>query len=119
MRTELAIPRVSDIMSRDVLTVAHNMRLDEVAMLLVGKSISGVPVTDDNGDVIGVLSLTDLAVVTAGAQAEVRPTARRPDFYRDLWNEEELQDGFTIEDRAPSLRASDIMTPVVYVIPEN
>lgn len=52
--------RVEDVMSRDVVTVSPETPLKRVAELLVSRRISGVPVVDAYGQVIGVVSESDI-----------------------------------------------------------
>jgi CBS domain-containing protein len=52
--------KVEDVMSRDVATVTPGTSLKHVAQILVERDISGVPVVDANGQVMGVVSETDL-----------------------------------------------------------
>jgi CBS domain-containing protein len=58
--------KVRDVMSRDVITVTPAMTLKEAAGLLVQHRISGVPVVDEDGDVVGVLSEADVLVKEGG-----------------------------------------------------
>jgi len=51
---------VGDLMHRDPIVVRANATLDEVAELLDSHHISGVPVVDASGSLVGVLSQTDL-----------------------------------------------------------
>jgi len=60
--------KVSDLMSLDVLTVTPETPLREAAGLLARKGISGLPVVDATGAVVGVLSEADI-VVKAGSEA--------------------------------------------------
>lgn len=52
--------RVSDIMTRNVITVRPATPIQEAARTLVAHGISGVPVVDDGGRVVGLLSEGDL-----------------------------------------------------------
>jgi CBS domain-containing protein len=52
--------RVADVMQRDVVTVLPGASLKEAAELLVENRISGLPVVDAEGRVLGVFSETDL-----------------------------------------------------------
>jgi CBS domain-containing protein len=52
--------KVADVMTRDVITVTPETSLRDLAEILSGKNINGVPVIDDEGDVIGVVSESDL-----------------------------------------------------------
>jgi|tagenome__1003787_1003787.scaffolds.fasta_scaffold20501974_1 CBS domain-containing protein len=51
--------KVSDVMTRDVITVPRSASLKEAASVLVQRDISGVPVVD-GGKVVGVFSERDL-----------------------------------------------------------
>jgi CBS domain-containing protein len=54
------VMRVEKIMTRDVVTVAAGTPLKEVAALLAANHISGVPVADPDGTVLGVVSEADI-----------------------------------------------------------
>lgn len=56
----MKIWKVRDVMTRSVVTARPDMSYREVADLLVNRMISAVPVVDDQGHVIGVLSEADL-----------------------------------------------------------
>lgn len=51
---------VADIMTRNVLTVASDAHLEDAAWGLTLKGFSGAPVKDEHGNVIGVLSKSDI-----------------------------------------------------------
>ena len=51
---------VGDLMHRDPIVVRANATLDEAAEMLDENHISGVPVVDASGSLVGVLSQTDL-----------------------------------------------------------
>ncbi len=52
--------KVEELMSRDVVTVTPEASLKEVAQLLVEHGISGLPVCDAQGRVVGVISEGDI-----------------------------------------------------------
>ena len=52
--------RVENVMTADVATVTPSTSLKDVATLLVERDISGVPVVDDAGELLGVVSERDL-----------------------------------------------------------
>ena len=54
--------RVKDVMTRDVVTVEPLTPLKEVARLMVERRISGVPVVEVDGTVVGVVSEGDILV---------------------------------------------------------
>jgi CBS domain-containing protein len=49
-----------DIMTRRVYTISPGASVQEVAQLLSRKSISGVPVVDEGGKIIGIISEADI-----------------------------------------------------------
>ena len=54
------MPKVADVMTRDVITVTPETLLRELATILSEKHINGVPVVDDEGNVLGVVCESDL-----------------------------------------------------------
>ena len=58
---------VGDIMQSDVITVAPEASVRELARLLEDSHISGVPVCDARGYVVGVVSASDLVRLAAEA----------------------------------------------------
>ena len=54
------MPKVADVMTRDVITVTPETTLRELASILSEKHINGVPVVDDEGNVLGVVCESDL-----------------------------------------------------------
>jgi CBS domain-containing protein len=52
--------KVSDVMTRDVVTATPRTPLKEVARQLVARRVSGLPVIDADGSVLGVVSEADI-----------------------------------------------------------
>lgn len=52
--------KVREIMSRNPITVPYNFTIEEAAQILLEAKISGMPVVDKQGDVIGTITQTDL-----------------------------------------------------------
>jgi CBS domain-containing protein len=52
--------KASDVMTTDVITVKSDQTMQEVAELLLVRRISGVPVVDDSGKLVGIISEGDL-----------------------------------------------------------
>jgi CBS domain-containing protein len=68
---------VRDVMTQSVVSVHRSTPLKEVAHLLIDNGISGVPVIDVDGTVLGVVSEADLLVKEQGAESiRHRPLAR-------------------------------------------
>jgi CBS-domain-containing membrane protein len=60
MRPDRVPTTVGDLMTLDVVAVRANASLDEAATLLDRHHVSGLPVVDGSGSLVGVLSQTDL-----------------------------------------------------------
>lgn len=115
--------RVREIMSRDVVMVRDDMTLQEVATFLTENQISGAPVEDTEGRVVGVVSLSDVARATSEQpRLSERPLAERapaPDYYLRGWERKlavEEFESFQVEE--PGLLVSEIMTPRVHSVDE-
>lgn len=52
--------KAKDIMTKEVITVKPETTLEELARLLMKQQISGAPVVDDNGKIIGIVTENDL-----------------------------------------------------------
>jgi CBS domain-containing protein len=59
--------RIEDVMTRDVVSVTPETPLKDVAAVLVERGISGLPVCEADGSVVGVLSEADLLVKQGGS----------------------------------------------------
>ena len=53
---------VRDIMVKEVITVKKDASVEELSELLVKNKISGVPVVDDNGKLVGIATEGDLII---------------------------------------------------------
>ncbi len=53
--------RISDFMNSDVVCARPGMTVAELRDLLASRGISGAPVVDESGKILGVVSLSDLA----------------------------------------------------------
>ena len=106
---------VKDLMNADIMTVADEMTTDELARYLIEREISGAPVVDSQGHLIGVVSMTDIGRNLA-EPSDVEFT-RRAGFYRDIAADFVREDSGEryVEERAVTVR--DVMTPVVHQVP--
>jgi len=105
---------VKDLMSPDVMTVADDMTTDALAQFLIEREISGAPVVDSQGHLIGVVSMTDIGRnIAEPSDVEL---SRRSGFYRDIDADLTLEDlgQRHVEDRAVTVR--DVMTPVIHQV---
>lgn len=103
-----------DVMNPNVITVREDLSVQELAQFLTEHGISGAPVEDRDGRIIGVVSLTDIAENTSeGTGVE----AAQSDFYIRSWEypvEGEELSGLHIEDAG--VPVSEIMTPTVFTV---
>ena len=53
-----------DIMTRDIISVTEESTVKELARILTSNHISGVPVINDNGKLVGVVTQSDLIFQT-------------------------------------------------------
>lgn len=53
------VPLVADYMARDLITLSPEMEINHAMNILLEKRISGAPVVDENGWLVGVLSKKD------------------------------------------------------------
>ena len=106
---------VEDLMNPDIMTVADDMTTDELARYLTEREISGAPVVDSQGHLIGVVSMTDIGR-TVAESSDVK-SSRSSDFYRDIAADLTLEDlgQRYVEERAVTVR--DVMTPVIHQVP--
>ena len=58
--------KVKDVMTKDVLTVRPDASLKDAAMLLAERRVSGLPVVDPRGEVVGVISEGDILFKETG-----------------------------------------------------
>jgi CBS domain-containing protein len=61
--------RVEEVMTRDVITVRPETTIHEAAALMVTHGISGLPVVDDTGRVVGIVSEGDLIIRQKGRRS--------------------------------------------------
>lgn len=107
MGNEDTIMIAADIMRKDVVTVRESATVRELAQLLLEKGITGVPVTDASGKLVGVVSQTDLV---RGVREDPQPQ-EVPSYHAELdrWLG---RSGFHVE--APDFKlVSEVMTPGV------
>ncbi|MEW6002304.1 MAG: CBS domain-containing protein [Nitrospirota bacterium] len=52
--------KAKDIMTRGVITVKPDTTIEDLARILIRSDISGAPVVDDNGNLLGIVTENDL-----------------------------------------------------------
>ncbi|OGQ22915.1 MAG: hypothetical protein A3I05_08545 [Deltaproteobacteria bacterium RIFCSPLOWO2_02_FULL_44_10] len=106
--------RAKDIMTTEILTVAEEMSVKALAEALVEHEITGVPVTNSRGKLIGVVSTSDIAQYEAG-RGEITETMSPSLFW--------MSSGGYVPDLRnlpeEDVLVRDIMTPTVYSVKEE
>lgn len=106
MKTVKAVVTAKSVMKKKVITVRENLLARELAQLFEDKHISGAPVVDRQGALVGVVSKSDL----------VRHEVEGADVYSD--SEQHLPKGFHVEN-PDRTTVADIMTPAVITATED
>lgn len=105
----------SDLMNPEVLTVHTDMTVRELASFLIDNEISGAPVADGEGRLVGVVSLADIA---AAATGEDRSGEDGSGYFGRAWDDS--LDEEDVEDLPlDGMRVADIMTPQVFSVKED
>jgi len=104
--------KAKDIMTRDVLTVRPDWPIEQLSDFLVRHAISGAPVCSEDDELVGVVSLTDLARASTLTDEDLEPDAHEY-YLRTLDAYDGDADPPSIEPSGPQLRVSEIMTPIV------
>jgi CBS domain-containing protein len=106
---------VADVMTRDVLTVTPSTGVQEIARLLWSHGISGVPVVDEAGALVGIVSELDLLM--RNANLHIPQYLRVLDVMIPLGNKHEFEEELR---RALGATAAEVMTDkVITVEPET
>lgn len=109
----------SDVMNTQVLAVRPDITVRELATLLTENEISGAPVTDGHGRLLGMVSLSDIAQGEADevglAQSESDPEAS-VHGWEDEATSDEMRE-LHVEGGEALVR--DIMTPTAYTVPDD
>jgi len=63
---------VSSVMTKAVVTATSSGKVKDVWLMMMAKGISGLPVVDDDGALVGILSVTDISRVIAERVSKAR-----------------------------------------------
>lgn len=100
---------VKELMSRNVLTASPDASLKEVGTILKSKRISGLPVVDADGNILGIITLTDMLRVL-GQIYEWKELEKRVS---------ELKLSEMFEDEKAKSKVRDIMSKEVRTLNED
>jgi CBS domain-containing protein len=105
--------KAKDIMTRDVITIRPEATVEELARLLIEHRISGVPVIDNSGKLVGIVTENDL--ITQNKRLHIPTIIRLFDAYIMLGSgkmEEEIR-------KMAAATVGDICTRDVVTVDED
>jgi CBS domain-containing protein len=111
---------VKDVMQQEVLAVDADWPLDKLAGFLVDNSISGAPVTDEKGELVGVVSLTDLVRHNNMTEKNTGLDSTHDVYLYELerhMSHEEMR-VFHTQYESP-VQVREIMTPMIFRVSED
>ena len=103
--------KAQDIMTRDVTTVSPDTSVRDIAALMMEKHISGVPVSTNNGKIIGMVSQSDLL-----HRAELGTERKHKWWFRTFADSNALAREYA---KAHGLKAHDIMSRYVVSVRDD
>lgn len=107
--------RASDVMTTNVITVAPDTSIQDLAALLSVRGISGVPVVDSGNKLLGIVSEGDL-LHRAETGTERRTTRTRPRWFDFFGKEREAARDYV---KSHSHCVRDVMTRDVITVDET
>ena len=106
--------RAMDVMTTDVITVNPDMSVQALATLLAERGISGAPVVDAQGKLVGIISEGDLLHRT-----EIGTAHRHRERRRSWWLDHFASDAARDYVKSHGRTVKDIMSPNVVSVTEN
>lgn len=103
--------KAKDVMSEGVSSIAHDATVQQAVELLINTGVSAMPVLDDNGIMIGILSEADL-IRQARPQdwsRELREDGGAPDYARPV-TEVMTAKVLTVDENAPLVEVAELMS---------
>jgi CBS domain-containing protein len=104
----------ADVMNPRVLSVREDMTIQELAHFLVANEISGAPVTDEDGRLVGVVSMTDIVQAVAEDDEDDED---RTGFFDDAWGGGWTQEDMEDLELDDEVEVQEIMTPEIHSVP--
>ncbi len=106
--------RAMDVMTTDVITVGPEMAIQDLAKLLAERGISGVPVVNSSGGLIGIISEGDLL-----HRAEIGTAHRHRERRRSWWLDDFASELARDYVKSHGRKVSDLMTRDVASVDEQ
>ena len=112
--------RAKDIMTSQILKAEEDWSIQRLVEFFGENSISGAPVISADGELVGVVSLTDIIINGTITEGDVQSYEPHEYFIHTLerrYAKEEIS-SFKIRDE-PLITIHDIMTPTIFKVIEN
>ena len=104
-----------EVMNSEILTVTEDMTVHELATFLTDHEISGAPVEDLDGRLIGVVSTTDLAR-NAFESGSAEDSDEHPFYHSWATARLDPEDMEELHVEEEGMQVRDIMTPTVFAV---
>ena len=101
--------RIEDVITREVIVGRPDMSLNAIGRIFKEKRISGIPIVDQEGQLVGIVTLTDMLKILD----EIYEWRKLKDKVPGLKLAEEF------EQKKENATAKDIMTRQVETLPED
>ncbi len=111
-----------DLMNPEVLTVPEDMTVRDLASFLMDNEITGAPVVDRQGCLVGVVSVVDIADAAAGEDDGEDEGSGSIDFFAQSWETgltDEAREELELEDEQGEVLVGEIMNPELYSVTED
>lgn len=115
LKTILDNVLAEEIMTKSLLTARHSWTVMELAQFLVSNGITGAPVINDNEQLLGVVSVTDVTRYASMTENQTEERGRHGYYTDNL--DSEVQFGLLEEFsdfQGTETTVEDIMTPTVF-----
>ena len=103
--------KAADVMTRSVVSIKPDASITEMVKLMLDKRISGLPVIDDHGELVGIVTEGDCL-----RRTETGTERKRPRWLEFLTGPERLANEYI---RAHSRKVADVMTETPITIAED
>lgn len=103
--------KVSDVMTQQVISVRPSDRIADAIRIMLDKRVSGLPVVDDAGGIVGIVTEGDLL-----RRSETGTTRHRPRWLQFLLSPGRLADEYA---HTHGRRVDEVMTPDVVSVGEG
>ena len=112
--------KAKDMMKREVFNVKADWSLHRLAEFFLEKSVSGAPVTSEEGNLIGVVSLKDLILHDTVSEKDLQSFGPHAYYMYTLENQYAQAEIASFHlGNEPLITVGDIMTPMIYKVSED